>query len=214
LIVESYELISNKAQKNRLLGVFHIKNISQQPIDKAQFTFISESNFKVAPHPTRQATDPIPLDAPVPPSTSTPIKIPFQYETYTQPQTLGGKFNYDPEGQIEFLLAFPCSASIINEDIDKTNLFNILRTEATESQTVSLLVPLQKATSRISGLFRVKVVEQEADKVSMYGKTVQDHHVAFLVKVDGDGPAILVNIKSNDATLVVSLSKELQDLTW
>jgi len=201
-----------------LLVIFFIKNISQQPIDKAHFAFVSDLNYQVAPHPTRQSTDPIPLDAPVAPSTTSQFKLPFQYETFTEPQTLGGKFTYDPDGQIEFLLTFPCSALIVSdrEEIDKTNFHNLLRNEATQSKVVSLNVPLQKATSKICGAFKVKVVEQIENKVSMYGKTVQDHHVAFLVKVNNEyeQPGVLVNIQSNNATLVATLSQELEALTW
>jgi len=210
----SYELMSNRTQINRVLCVLRIKNISQQPIDKAQITIENSSNFQIAPgHPTRQPSDPIPLEAPVAPSTTSTLKLPFQYETYTQPQTLNGKFNYN-EDQIDFSLDFPCSAFVLPADIEATAFLNILANDAKELMIIPLSAPLKKASSRICGLLRVKIVEEDEEKVSMYGKTIQDHHVACLVRVDKGPEQLAVLLKSNDALLVASLSKEIQDLTW
>jgi len=209
----SYELGSAKALRNRVLGMFHIKNTTQETIEKGEFTFTNTLNFQLAPHPKRQITDPIPIDVSIAPLASAIIKIPFQYETYTQPQSLTGNFNYS-QGHIEFTMVFPCSAFILPEEIDQLTFMNVLRTDAQEFRTTSLNTTLQKATARICGVFRVKVVEEDAEKVSMYGKTLQDHVVSFLVKEDGGREQLAVLIKSNNASLASSLLQELQELKW
>jgi len=211
----SYELLSSRAQKNRLLAVFYVKNLTQEIIEKAQFTFSSTANFQVAPHPTkkRQATDPIPLDSLVPASSSVVFKLPFQYETFTQPQSLTGKFDYS-QGSIEFTLQFPCSAFILPEEIGLEAFLNIMHNDALISQPTPLNTTLQKATARICGIFRVKVVEEDDKKVSMYGKTVLEHPVAFLIKLVGGPEELGVQIRSNNEELTTSLLQELQDLKW
>jgi len=211
----SYELVSAKAQKNKVLGMFHIKNTTQETIEKGEFAFINTLNFQLAPHPTRQITDPIPIEVSIAPLASVIIKLPFQYETFTQPQSLTGNFNYS-QGHIEFTMVFPCSAFILPEEIDQLTFLNVLRTDAQEFRKTSLNTTLQKAAARICGVFRVKVVEEDAEKVSMYGKTVQDHVVSFLVKQQQDGghEQLAVLIKSNNASLASSLLQELQDLKW
>jgi hypothetical protein len=209
----SVELLSSKSLKNQVLALFHIKNLTDQNIEKAQFEFENTSNFQVAPHPSRQQTDPIPLSKVIPPHSSFVFKLPFHYESFLEPQTLRGSFDYSL-GKIELNLSFPCSTSIVPEIIDPTNFVNVIRQEASETRTCdSINTTIEKATAKLGGSLRLKIVEKEETKVSLYGKTPAGDHVCVLVKKN-DGEDIAIALKSNNSSLVDSLLKEVQVFEW
>jgi len=194
-----------------MLASFHIKNITDKTIEKATFSFTNSLNFQVAPHASRQPSDPIPV-TPLIPATIVHFKLPFQYESFTQPQSLPGVFDYT-SGKIDFTLVFPCSAFILPANIDGNTFVEIMRNEAQEVQTTHITTTLQKATAKICGIFHLKIVERDEKKMSMYGKTMQNHHVAFLLMSEGEDN-VGVAIRSNNKMLAVSLLQELECLNW
>lgn len=65
----------------------------------------------------------------------------------------------------------------------------------------------------------MRLVERDDQKASLYGRVAlfgseptQQHHVAFLVKTDGEPGKIAVAVKSDSADLAASLVVELESV--
>jgi len=173
----------------------------------------------VAPTPERQTSDAIPIEGEIAPGAMKEVKIPFAFQTFIDAQELQGVVRYLLQGQEEsspFTLKFHPSAFILPEPLDRNEVLAVLRTEATETRSSQpIAIPISRAAPKICAYFRVKVIEQEENKVLMYGKTIQKHHVAFLVKNNPEAPQeLVVAVKSNSAPLAASLIAELQELRF
>jgi len=121
-------------------------------------------------------------------------RIPFAFESLTVPQELKAVVTYklkdnSEDHQMEFSLKFPCSSFIIPSPVEKTAFSVLITSEAKEGKTCSLNSDLKKAVGTISAHFHVKVVEQDEEKASLYGRTTHDHHVAFLLKINESSSA-------------------------
>lgn len=112
---------------------------------------------------------------------------------------------------MDFTLELPPSLFIVPvyPPLDPATFFNLLRAQATETRTGRLVGPLGKAVEVICGYFNVRIIERDDVKGSAYGVSVQGHHVAFLVKQDGEPTKLAVAVKSNSADLATALTAEL-----
>jgi len=209
----SVELLSGNKLKDQILAVFHVRNISENAIEKAQFSFEVSSNFKIGPHPSRQPTDPIPLTVLPAPNTSIILKLPFQYITFVEPQKLNGSFEYS-SGKIDFTLNFPVSASIVPEDITPDNFLALVADEALEIRYIeNLNTTIQKATAKLGVTLRLKLISKEDTKVSLYGRTPFGFHIFVLIKIE-ERDELIVAIKSDSAVLLDNLVSEVKAFDW
>eukprot|EP01125_Pyxidicula_operculata_P007616 TRINITY_DN2586_c1_g1_i1.p1 TRINITY_DN2586_c1_g1~~TRINITY_DN2586_c1_g1_i1.p1 ORF type:complete len:1273 (-),score=465.08 TRINITY_DN2586_c1_g1_i1:117-3935(-) len=111
---------------------------------------------------------------------------------------------------VNVVIVVPVTAFVKPENLDKSEFMNLLRTVASETKTVSInQADLAKAVTDLTGNFNVEVVEKDDEKASMYGKSLNGSHVAFLVKKGKSENSLVVAVKSNDAGLAASLVDEL-----
>ncbi len=77
-------------------------------------------------------------------------------------------------------------------------------------QTTALNTTISKAFRIISSLFNLAIIDQNEVRGSMYGLTTQGHHVAMLLKVEGDKIALAV--KASEMVLSTNLINEVKKL--
>jgi len=168
----------------------------------------------VAPHPSRQPTDPIPLSSSPAPNSKIIFRLPFQFNSFVEPQKLNGSLEHST-GKLDFTVLFPCSASIIQEDISPNYFFNILQKEAQETRTLDAVnTSIQNATDLLTVYLRLKEVQKEDTKVTLYGRTPTGTHLGVLIKKNEGREDIAIAIKSDSATLLDNILKEVQTLEW
>jgi len=207
------ELLTSKKQQNQILAVFHIKNLTDSSVEKAQFVFEPSDNFKLLPHPSRQPTDPIPLAVLPTPNSTVQLRVPFVYSSFSEPQSVNSSFEYS-SGKLDFTINFPISASIQPEDITPEAFIDVLVSQASQTRTIeSVNTTLQKAIPKLGGNLHLKLVSRDEDKVSLYGRTVTGSHLGVLVQKN-DNENIAIAFKSDSGDLLDHLIKEVEAFHW
>jgi len=194
--------------------VFHIKNLTDSSVEKAQFVFEPSDNFKLLPHSSRQPTDPIPLAVLPTPKSIVHLRVPFVYSSFVEPQKVNGSFEYS-SGKLDFTINFPISASILPEDITPEAFIDVLTNQASQTRTIdSVNTTLQRAIPKLGGNLHLKMVSRDVDRVSLYGCTVSGSHLGVLVKKNENREDIAIAFKSDSGDLLDHLLKEVEAFAW
>eukprot|EP01125_Pyxidicula_operculata_P017263 TRINITY_DN6042_c0_g1_i1.p1 TRINITY_DN6042_c0_g1~~TRINITY_DN6042_c0_g1_i1.p1 ORF type:complete len:1211 (-),score=291.67 TRINITY_DN6042_c0_g1_i1:1241-4873(-) len=209
----TYEYLPYANQNNHIICLFHIHNVSDTFVHELSFSITNINNFRIVPPsiPNWKEGDPIPLIKDLPPSASQDIKLPFSFHTFTVPHDLTGVVTYNSDKTLKFKIHVPVSAFLLPEQTDRQNLTKILRSDAQETNTLSLATTLENALEKIIGVLKLSVVDEDSDKASLYGKSVHGHHVAVLVKKNADDN-VAIAVRSNNPTLSSSLALELKSI--
>eukprot|EP01127_Copromyxa_protea_P009694 TRINITY_DN229_c2_g2_i3.p1 TRINITY_DN229_c2_g2~~TRINITY_DN229_c2_g2_i3.p1 ORF type:complete len:426 (-),score=168.35 TRINITY_DN229_c2_g2_i3:32-1189(-) len=122
------------------------------------------------------------------------------------------------------LYTYP-STFVVGQRFDKNKFYGLIRAEAKHTVVHNVSrTTIGQVVSTIRGHFGLFVIEQDPTKASLYGTTVQNNHVVFLVKINpetnrGQGQRskdamkdIAVAIKSDSPDLALNLKEELTRL--
>jgi len=146
----------------------------------------------------------------------------FQINTFLMPQKIAGILYYMVGGNktvLNLQLSFPCSAFILPSQITKDQFGNILdpQSEFNEGKSMHLSTTkltvtegLKSVLTILVGLMHLEIVDHIGNAGSLYGKSIQGHHVAVLAKQKSID-LVVVDLRCSDETLCSSLISELTE---
>jgi AP-3 complex subunit delta-1 len=168
---------------------------------------------------TSGGTGPVALSFTLSPGASNDTAMSFEFKSFLRAQELPGVVNYSlssgEKRQIQFTLSLPSSLFIKSKKITTDELKDLAVNKAIPHLSTTV-VPLKgkitdvnEAARIISKLIHVSVVERIEDTVyTMYGQSVQGHHVAVHVKVKS-AREVGVELRCSDDSLGTSLITEI-----
>lgn len=151
------------------------------------------------------------------------MTINFNVKLITQSQSLKSVLTYSLQKgdvssshNLNFKLQFNASAFVVPESCDAGRFAQLLGESNNYPAHVNTKLPLaatrsfRNAVAVIGGLLHVGEVTVLENGASMYGRTVQDHHVALLVKALAATQQISIDIKASDASLAAALKAQIE----
>eukprot|EP01097_Dermamoeba_algensis_P005248 TRINITY_DN3330_c0_g1_i1.p1 TRINITY_DN3330_c0_g1~~TRINITY_DN3330_c0_g1_i1.p1 ORF type:complete len:664 (-),score=215.67 TRINITY_DN3330_c0_g1_i1:114-1967(-) len=205
-----YCVNASEKEVNKVIVTLSVNNTTSNPVSLVQLKVQGTLNL--------QLLNPPPADA-VPAMQSKIYQLVFSVSQITIPQRLAATVSYSSGGKsqsLDFQIPFPCSVFILPVRINFEQLSKLLTGEAgvpffQASESVDLsgsggLDP-RSALALLSSSLHLEVVEAVAAAASLYGRSIQGHHVAALVKQKSP-LSISLDFKCSDGNLAGSLAKE------
>jgi len=139
----------------------------------------------------------------------------FQLDKFISSPKISATLVYNGSNKLELQIPFSASSFIQPIKITKDQYAAILDTNNLSStftlQTANIKVTdgdQQQLLISLAGLLHVQLIEALPTAATLYGKSIQGHHVALLVKTKNT-TSMSVELKTTDPTLAASLIAEV-----
>jgi len=198
-------------------------NLTSHHIQQLEFNVINSLNMKLV-RQTDSTQDPILVPFQLLPNMTNEGQFAFTLDSCVMCQYLRGTLTYivkdgetSTSEKIDFRIFFPVSKYIQAQPITSVDFTNLLASgDLTQKQ--SLKVKLEAEDVELSTLVQLvcnninlTVVECVDNGASLYGYTIQNHPICFLLKIL-DGGSVSIDAKSTDFQLLSSLLKEVEEV--
>lgn len=151
------------------------------------------------------------------PKSSSEIPIKIQVNNVTQEQKLTGNLTYTlgkstTSEKLKFSVSLPCyifmtPATISSEQINQHISSGSLAFSSSGQLNLKVPRPFEEAAQILASLLRLRLIETIGTTATMYGRSVQDHHVFVLCKGVSKNQ-ISMDIRSSSDALASSLVTE------
>lgn len=204
---------------NNITIPLHLQNIGGQDITSISYNVVDTMNTHLVRPTVANAKAPIMVPFVLPASQSNVLNVHLTFNSLTRHQLIPFVINYNTmrgaAKEVRFELGLPCSVFLKPIGIGPAEFVSLAqspqcchlssgRIQLATSQTPRTL---QVTLNQIAALLRLRIVEVMDSSASLYGRSVQNHHVLVLVKVKTTND-LLIEIKSNDEVLSSSLLNE------
>ncbi|XP_065844476.1 AP-3 complex subunit delta-1-like [Oscarella lobularis] len=218
----TYELRVNPSINNQVVASVIFKNLSgENQLINMEFNVLDSLNTKMIRPIGSPSHDGIQVPFQLPPGIANEAQFAFMVDGIQMPQKLRGTLTYmikrsdgATSEKLDFKLSFPCSGFIYSATCDGKEFSELLSGgKLCEAQT--LKIKLTKSSSfahalrRACTLFKLSVIERVEGSASLYGRTIQKHHVCVLVKMVDDSE-VSVSGKCSDSMLISQLLNEFK----
>ncbi len=142
--------------------------------------------------------------------------LPLQLENMTTTQMMRGTATYmlddGQQDKLDFKMAFNASTLMVpeNEGLPDLLAAGVLDHGSAVKKEFSASNSFEEALAKLSSEMNFAVVEQIDNTAYMYGKSLKGHHVAFLLKANGN--QIMIEGKANEPSILAALTDEIRDL--
>jgi len=141
----------------------------------------------------------------------------FQLDKFVSSPKISGTLVYNGSSKLDLQIPFAASSFIQATKITKDQYASIVDTNNLSAnftlQTTTIKVTdgdLQQNLISLASLLHVQLIEALPTAATLYGKSIQGHHVAVLVKTK-NSTSISVELKATDPALAASLVAEVND---
>jgi len=139
----------------------------------------------------------------------------FQLDKFVSSPKISATLVYNESNKLDLQIPLTASSFILPNKITKDQYASIVDTNNLSSnftlQTANIKVTdgdQQQILIALAGLLHVQLIEALPNAATLYGKSIQGHHVALLVKTKNTG-SMSVELKTTDPTLAASLIAEV-----
>eukprot|EP00118_Oscarella_pearsei_P003393 m.14139 g.14139 ORF g.14139 m.14139 type:complete len:1230 (+) comp25546_c0_seq1:46-3735(+) len=218
----TYELRVNPSINNQVVASVIFKNLcSDGQLINMDFNVLDSLNTKMVRPIGSPAHDGIRVPFQLPPDIANEAQFAFTVDSIQMPQKLRGTLTYmikrsdgATSEKIDFKLSFPCSGFIFPSTCDRKEFSDLLSGgKLCEAQTMKINLTkcagFERALRRVCPLFRLSVIEHVENSASLYGRTIQKHHVCVLVK-SLDENVLSVSGKCSDTMFISHLLNEFK----
>eukprot|EP01114_Cavostelium_apophysatum_P002110 TRINITY_DN1183_c0_g1_i5.p1 TRINITY_DN1183_c0_g1~~TRINITY_DN1183_c0_g1_i5.p1 ORF type:complete len:1154 (-),score=375.58 TRINITY_DN1183_c0_g1_i5:267-3728(-) len=201
-----YELKVSPSNGKKMLISFAFKNLSQSELSGIEFAIPAVQDLKVASEAATKS------DAVMQVGQTATFNLICDVQSIAQPTKLPGTISYkvgENTGKKEFTILVPSTSFILPVKLEKEQFISMIRENPLQLSSVDVKCSddeFQKFIVSLAVLLHVEIITDSP--VSMYGKSVQNHHVAVLVKPKDKGVAG-VQLKCTDDVLGKSLIAEV-----
>jgi AP-3 complex subunit delta-1 len=214
----SYSAKAQPSDANHLSLPVTFENTSNNlTISELSYSINGTMNTKLV-RPSSQ-TGPVALTFTLSPGSSSDIVMAFEFKSFLRAQELPGAVNYTlssgEKRQIQFTLSLPSSMFVKSKKISTTELQQLAQNKSIPHLSTTVIALKGKITDVnetarvISKLIHVSVVDRIEDEVyTMYGQSVQGHHVAVQVKIKNPRE-VGVELRCSEDALGTSLITEI-----
>eukprot|EP01126_Amoeba_proteus_P046681 TRINITY_DN5286_c0_g1_i1.p1 TRINITY_DN5286_c0_g1~~TRINITY_DN5286_c0_g1_i1.p1 ORF type:complete len:315 (-),score=86.07 TRINITY_DN5286_c0_g1_i1:280-1224(-) len=111
---------------------------------------------------------------------------------------------------MSFTISVTPSLFVFGKGVQKVeDFYSVVRAEAKHTVVHEFMnATVGRIVLLLTDYFHVQIIEQDKMKASLYGSTIRNHQIAFLVKAVGT--KVTVAVKSNDPTMALNLKNELE----
>lgn len=198
-------------------------NLTELHIKQLEFNVMDSINTKLVRGPGRDNHDSIQVPFTLPPGTENEGQFAFNVENISMPQKLKGTLTYmiqTAEGstheKLDFRLNIPCSAFLVGLPCNGDAYTKLLASGELSDKCCQQTSPLDNLDftvmlAKICFFCHFTVVEQVDHTASLYSRSIQNHHVALLVKLQANN-VLSVDGKSSDFTFLSNVIDDVKSL--
>ncbi|XP_062504625.1 AP-3 complex subunit delta-1-like isoform X2 [Corticium candelabrum] len=217
----TYELRVNPSINNQVVASVVFKNLSDGQLMNMDFNVLDSLNTKMVRPIGSPAHDGIRVPFQLPQGIANESQFAFTVDSILMPQKLRGTLTYmikrtdgATSEKLDFKLSLPCCAFVIPVPCDGKQFSDLLSGGLLcEAQTVKLsptkTSKFGQTLCHICSLLHLSVVERVEESASLYGSSIQKHHICLLVKSAEEGK-VSVSAKSSDSSFIAHLLTELK----
>ncbi|KNC51771.1 garnet [Thecamonas trahens ATCC 50062] len=211
----NYTAQPNLTQPTQLLVAVNCANATADAtISGIEFTVLDSMNMQLIKSP---GADSLKTDITLFPGVNNVVPMTFAFQSFEVAQKLKGSVSYiktmqsggSTAGNLDFAFEFPPSSFVVAVPCTATDFAAICGGPTAHSAAkFTSTSSFTDAVSAIMGLLHVSLVDASPSAVSLYGRSVHNHHVALLVKDLGSGN-MSIDCKCSDAGLGSQLVDEV-----
>ncbi|XP_064626859.1 AP-3 complex subunit delta-1-like isoform X4 [Lineus longissimus] len=217
-----YETRVNAQQSKSVVVSVIFSNLTENHIKDLEFNVMDSMNTKLLRGVGASVHDAVKVPFILLPTAQNEGQFAFSLEHINMPQKLKGTLTYivkTDEGstheKLDFRINLPCSAYMVGASCKGAMFTELLGSGELSEKYSNKFTPVDTdlalilAKTCFYGHF--SVVEQIENSASLYGKSIQGHHVCLLVKML-PGNVLSVDAKSSDASLVSNLVDDIKSI--
>jgi len=213
-----YKVEASPNRPNEVTGLILIQNKSREAMSQIEFTVLDTLNLKLNSAKNGVVTMPFTIN----PGKAEKSTLKFIVQDVTANQVIKANVGYNlmtsTSNKIDVKMPFNSSAFMVPTACTKSQFAGLLSDVDLFSFKESKIISTgtrkhDNVVSTIATNLHLTVVEKLSIAASLYGKSIQDHHVAMLVKVteqaSANGGSYTVDIKSSNQRLATNLANEI-----
>ncbi|XP_014674955.1 PREDICTED: AP-3 complex subunit delta-1-like [Priapulus caudatus] len=216
----TYETRVDATQKHRVIVSVVFTNLTPYHIKQLDFNVLDSLNTKLI---RGDQCDGVKVPFQLPAGSSNQGQFAFTVQTINHPQKLRGTLTYfiatedgsTNHDKLDFKLGLPCSAFTLPTPHDRETFADLLAGGELEYKNSiklsSVTGDLRLTLTNICFFTHFSVVEAVDSSASLYSRSIQDHHLALLVKTLPNN-GVSIDGKSNDPNLLSSVLDEVRTI--
>lgn len=211
----NYTAQPDLSQPTTLAVAVNVANTTESAnISKVEFTVLDSMNMKLL---KPEGADSLVTNLTLFPGVSSVYPVQFSFQSFEIAQKLKGSVSYiktnadgsSSSGNEDFAFDFPVSSFVVSVPCSGAEFAAICGGPTAHSAAkFKASGSFQDTIATIMGLLHVSLVDASPSAVSLYGRSVHNHHVALLVKDLGSGN-MSIDCKCSDAGIGQSLVDEV-----
>lgn len=212
-----YELKQLPLETNKVITAILLTNVGENLVKELVFNVSDSSTLKLERSPQDEFG--IKLNFQLLPKTNTEAELSIIVSDVTFPQKLRGSLTYMVESSIgtvqeklDFTMQLSCSNFMIGHLSHKDILTELLKSgqlTAKIKKEVSRCEDFSDALNKICQKCHLTLVEQIDDTASLYGHSLQGHHVCLLLKQNSAVGNLKIDGKSDNSSLLTEIVQEI-----
>ena len=108
-------------------------------------------------------------------------------------------------------MALPCSSFILPVKVSSEDFFDVIKNNSLQLASTDIRPEgeFKNFIVNLATLLRVELITMDSKAATLYGKSIQGHHVAFYIKTPTPGSPVHVDIKCSSSPFATSLASEI-----
>lgn len=215
----TYEIRVSQQRINQAIVSVVFTNLTAHNIKNLEFNVMDTLNTKLSRGMGNTSHDAVQVPFVLPPNVVNEGQFAFSVESIQMPTKMKGTLTYmvkTDEGstheKLDFRIHFPCSAFLVAVPCKGPDFASILGSGDLTEKATMRCTPLESNFDNclLTACFynHLKVVEKVDNSASLYGQSIQGHHVCLLVKMNNG--ELTIDGKSTESSLLSNILSEIK----
>ncbi|XP_041360282.1 AP-3 complex subunit delta-1-like isoform X2 [Gigantopelta aegis] len=217
----TYETRVTHQRSDQIIVSIIFNNLTSHHVKDMEFNVLDTLNTKLIRGMGQSHHDAVKVPFTLLPGSQNEGQFAFSIDSITMPQRMRGTLTYivkSDEGsthdKLDFKINLPCSSYLMTTPCKSADFATLLGSGDLSAKSSVNITPVDTEFSHIIAklcfFLHFRLVEQVEKSASLYSKTIQDHPVCLLVKMN-DG-SVSLDGKSTDGTLLSNVLDDAKQL--